>query len=694
MWTGMGSGRWRLLIGFLAVWFLTPAIAQVLEGVLMPGKVIAGHAKIEQECSMCHVKFDKAAQDRLCLDCHKEVARDIQTKQGYHGRKKQELCRNCHTEHKGRDMIIAGLDEKAFEHALTDFRLAGAHARVSCKSCHATGKKYREAPGACIGCHRKDDRHKGSLGEKCADCHTQVNWKENRFDHDKTRFALTFRHASVECKNCHQNNVFKDTPTNCVGCHRKDDNKQHRGRLGEKCESCHTPRDWKDTASFQHDRDTKYPLLGRHRMAKCESCHTAPPSREKTPTACVACHKKDDRQHQGRLGDKCETCHAPRDWKDTASFQHDRDTKYPLLGRHRMAKCESCHTAPPARERTPSTCIACHKKDDNHNATLGTLCSNCHTERNWREAKFDHELSVFKLRGKHRDVECKDCHRDPKSYKGTEPTCIGCHRKDDRHNTTLGEQCAECHTEKVWKATEERFGHDRTRFALRNAHARTTVKCDACHKDLGSFRNTPLDCLACHKKDDKHDGQEGRQCEKCHDDRAWKAPGFDHGLTRFPLLGKHAAVECARCHTSPKFKDAGIACAGCHAQDDKHKKTLGPDCGQCHNARTWSDWNFDHDTRTRFVLDGRHKAKACALCHTSPVENRAVAPSQCYSCHVKDDIHEGGFGRQCQLCHVTSSFSTLKRRTGLRDGGAVPRPIRLPASISIRTSLQIPRARS
>ena len=47
--------------------------AQTLEGVLMPGKVIAGHAKIEQDCDKCHVKFNKAAQDGLCLDCHKEV---------------------------------------------------------------------------------------------------------------------------------------------------------------------------------------------------------------------------------------------------------------------------------------------------------------------------------------------------------------------------------------------------------------------------------------------------------------------------------------------------------------------------------------------------------------------------------------------------------------------------------------------
>ena len=74
---GHGVPAMAALIGFSAAWLATAAGAQSLEGVLMPGKVIAGHAKFEQECANCHVKFDKAAQDGLCLDCHKEVARDV-----------------------------------------------------------------------------------------------------------------------------------------------------------------------------------------------------------------------------------------------------------------------------------------------------------------------------------------------------------------------------------------------------------------------------------------------------------------------------------------------------------------------------------------------------------------------------------------------------------------------------------------
>ena len=253
-------------------------------------------------------------------------------------------------------------------------------------------------------------------------------------------------------------------------------------------------------------------------------------------------------------------------------------------------------------------------------------------------------------------------------FKQAPKDCIACHKKDDKHNATLGEKCADCHSEQEWKST--RFEHARTKFPLRNAHARPGVKCESCHKDLASFRKTPLECVNCHAKDDKHEGQQGRQCEKCHDDRAWKVPGFDHGFTRFPLLGKHLSVACAKCHTSLRFKEARTACVACHAKDDKHKRALGPDCGQCHNARLWGDWNYDHDTRTKFALDGKHKGKACVLCHQTPTDGRVVLGTNCLSCHARDDVHEGAFGRQCQQCHVTSSFKALKSKAGRREGSA------------------------
>jgi hypothetical protein len=511
-----------LAIGLFSLCLPTGSRAESLETVLMPGKVIEGHADLEGDCKNCHARFRKSAQNALCLDCHKDVARDVAQKQGHHGRLTEQECRACHTEHKGRTMNIAPVDEKSFDHKLTDFLLKGGHAgaKVQCRDCHKPKTKFRDAPSDCFACHRKDDTHKGSLGTQCADCHDEADWKKTRFDHSKTKFPLTGKHRDVICKDCHTDPKFKGAPAACVACHKKDD--EHKGRYGTKCESCHNDRDWK-TSIFNHDRDTKYPLRGKHVTAKCDSCHAGFLYQEKLKTACVACHKADDDKngHKGRFGEKCQSCHVEKDWKVTA-FNHDRDTKYVLRGKHITAKCESCHTGFLYKEKLQTTCVACHEKDD------------------------------------------------------------------------------------------------------------------------------------------KHKGQEGKKCESCHNERDWKVARIDHGLTRFPLLGKHAKVECKECHKTPAFKDAGIACVGCHEKDDKHKYKLGPRCETCHNAWSWESWRFDHDRQTSFRLDGGHKGIACDACHNKPMPRKVTQSSACISCHDADDVHNGGFGKLCEQCHVTSSFKKIR----------------------------------
>lgn len=585
----------------LPVWFVlmllcsATAMAQSIESVVAPGKMHQAHAKYEEDCKQCHVRFDKKAQDGLCQDCHKEVGADVRNKTGFHGKAKPQPCKTCHTEHKGRDAKLVVWDTKKFDHSGTNYQLRGKHEKVECEKCHAATKKYRGTAQECVACHKKDDTHKNSLGPKCANCHTENTWKEAKFDHDTARFALTGKHADIKCADCHKSTNYREAPRNCYGCHKKDDD----GNKG----------------------------------------------------------------HKGNYGEKCDTCHGTKHWKPHI-FNHDADTKYALKGKHRTTACADCHKGPVYKVKTANECFACHKKDDKHKESLGKNCGNCHSEKDWKESpKFDHDKSDFPLLGKHLKTECKECHKSS-MFKEAPKDCFSCHKKDDKHKTTLGQKCESCHSEKDWKSTQGRFDHGKTKFALRNAHAKTTVKCEACHQDLTKMRKTPLDCLSCHKKDDKHEGQEGKRCEQCHDDSSWKVPKYDHGLTRFPLLGKHAPLACNKCHETLRFKDAKTACVSCHAKDDKHKKVLGPDCGQCHNARVWTDWRFDHDTKTKYVLDGKHKGVACAACHKTPTDGRVQTSSLCISCHIKDDVHEGRFGRQCQQCHVTSSFKDIRHQTG------------------------------
>jgi len=572
-----------LLFGLTTGLGLRSAGAESLESVLMPGKVIRGHAKTEQKCEACHVRFDREGQNKRCRDCHKDVGQDMAQKQGYHGRIKEQACRTCHTDHKGREAQIIVLDEKKFDHKLTDYPLKGKHTETECSKCHTTGKTYRSAQNACVACHKKDDEHKGKLGTKCADCHTETDWKEARFDHDTTDFKLEDKHAKAKCKDCHKDNVFKDTPVACVSCHRKDD--KHKGSFGEKCQTCHNARAW-DVVLFNHDDDTKYGLRGKHRQTKCVECHTGNLYRDKLQTACVSCHKKDDK-HKNSLGEKCGDCHVERDWKE-ARFDHGK-SRFPLLGKHSDIECKACHKSPVFKD-TPMTCIACHKKDDKHKGSLGDTCGDCHGERDWKENRFDHGKTRFGLLGKHRDVKCDDCHKD--------------------------------------------------------------------HK----YKDTPPACLACHKKDDVHKGQQGEKCERCHSAQSWKLTTFNHASTRFPLLGKHMAVECKKCHATAQYKDVKTECLACHEKDDVHKRRLGTQCESCHNARNWSLWDYNHNTRTRFKLEGGHKGLDCYSCHRKPVTGKAILSMTCVSCHDKDDVHEGAFGRQCDKCHDIDSFKQIRSR--------------------------------
>lgn len=587
---------YRIAIGFIGCLMplaVSTAWADNVETALMPGQVIEGHAKWEEDCTKCHKRFDKAAQTQLCQDCHKDVRADVTQKQGFHGRlKEQRECKECHTEHKGRTEHIAPINEQTFDHLKTDFALRGAHAnskKVECKACHKPKVKYREAPSTCYACHKKDDKHKGRVGESCTDCHTDNNWKEIRFDHNKTKYPLRGKHGEVACKECHAEDRYKNTPLDCYSCHKKDD--KHKGQEGTKCDECHNERTWKKTP-FDHNK-SRFPLVGKHETTECKKCHTTPAFKD-APMDCYSCHKKDDK-HKGSYGEKCETCHAERDWK-TIVFDHELHTKYLLFGGHLRAKCESCHKGHLYKDKTPTDCHTCHKKDDVHKARFGEKCVSCHTERDWKAMLFNHDRdTTYPLKGYHRKTRCESCH------KGT------------------------------------------------------------LYKD-----KMATDCYSCHKRDDIHRSNFGEKCEKCHNEILWKTILFDHERdTKYPLLGTHRTTRCESCHTGHLYKEkTPTGCYACHKNDDTHRRRLGSQCEECHNTRDWKIWDFDHDTRTKFKLDGGHKGIPCYDCHTQPMTRKVVTPNTCVACHKKDDKHEGSYGPQCERCHETSLWKATKQGTG------------------------------
>jgi hypothetical protein len=503
----------------MAMSFLYPlgATAASVETLLMPGKVTRAHQKQEETCANCHDRSNARTQTSLCLDCHKEIAADLHAAHGYHGRMPNAgsgECRACHTEHKGRDADIVRLSPAQFDHGQTDFKLEGAHSGIDCAACHKPHEAWRKAPATCLGCHKSDDVHAGQLKQACSECHGSASWGGGRFDHDKTDFKLTGAHSPLACNACHVGGRYLHTPKTCIACHATDD--EHRGARGPDCAKCHTTKEWK-TAKYDHLKETGYELLGVHAKVDCLACHRSGNYKDKIPKDCNGCHRADE-AHAGRFGVKCADCHDNTRWKPV-EYDHTVRDHFPLVGAHAKLDCHACHTAPTATQKLAKDCIGCHRSDDPHGGKIKGGCERCHAQVSWsKDVVFDHDLTDFPLLGLHRVVSCAQCHRSL-AFEGAPLRCSGCHAHEDVHKGGLGKKCEDCHSPNGWPSWV--FDHARqAHFPLLGAHAK--LQCAACHRQAPGTVKLSKECGVCHHKDDRHLGQYGAQCERCHSNDSWK----------------------------------------------------------------------------------------------------------------------------------------------------------------------------
>lgn len=504
------SFLWGLVVSF-GLFYGSSQAQSVFERLVSPGELSQAHQKIEKTCNECHVSFDKAAQDNLCLACHDTIDKDITQHLGFHGKfpqVTQTICKTCHTEHKGRAFKIVSFDPNSFDHKYTDFILKGAHQKVQCTDCHVPAQLYRDAPSDCYSCHVSDEPHKGNLGKQCQSCHNELDWQEVRFDHSATNFSLTGRHRSVACAQCHIDERYQGIATDCVGCHAEDD--IHKTRFGTACAECHVTDGWAKI-SFNHQQNTGFALTGAHGKIDCQACHTTSLTVPALRRDCISCHRRDD-THKGRNGPDCAQCHSTSAWT-TTDFNHDRATRFALRGAHREVACEGCHLQSVTESLPGMECIDCHRNDDPHEGSQGLDCASCHNELSWVEnTQFDHDFTRFPLLGKHQAAQCTDCHSS-KNFKLASIVCLDCHLEQDIHAGTLGTDCGLCHNPNDWKLWL--FDHDiQTQFPLEGAHR--GLSCSLCHLSGQPQLNTETTCYSCHKADDQHRGRYGKDCARCH----------------------------------------------------------------------------------------------------------------------------------------------------------------------------------
>jgi hypothetical protein len=275
-------------------------------------------------------------------------------------------------------------------------------------------------------------------------------------------------------------------------------------------------------------------------------------------------------------------------------------------------------------------------------------------------------LEPGKVSAKHVKTEeqCGACH-DRANRSRQNELCLACHKDvaaDLREHRGFhglmpnagGGQCSACHTEHLGRDADivrldrVQFDHQHTDFPLDGAHR--VLACDSCHKGTEEWRKAPTSCATCHRDDDIHGGQLGRDCAACHTTASWAGGKFDHGKTKFELTGAHQPLSCNACHVGGLYKDTPQSCVGCHATDDVHQNSRGPDCAKCHTTKDWHTASFDHLKETQFALLGRHAKVDCTDCHRGG-DYKTKLPTTCVGCHRADDAHAGRFGGKCEQCH-------------------------------------------
>ena len=150
-------------------------------------------------------------------------------------------------------------------------------------------------------------------------------------------------------------------------------------------------------------------------------------------------------------------------------------TGFPLIGRHELIDCSDCHIAGQFKG-TPMRCGLCHngvRAPGKHLKHLpsSNFCDDCHTDRTWLGARFDH-IDVHET--------CQTCHNNSIAI-GKSPShilstsvCEDCHNTItfDRvgridHASVIG-SCSSCHNGVVATGKPAE-------------HPQTTDECNSCH---------------------------------------------------------------------------------------------------------------------------------------------------------------------------------------------------------------------
>jgi len=272
-------------------------------------RLVGKHQSVR--CEQCHSAAGRTTfaqrfllSFRKCTDCHTDK---------HHGefvKRYNNDCALCHTESGYRPSTFT-----LVRHSQSRFALTGAHQALLCDECHLQKSdnvwKFHLSSLRCESCH--EDVHKGQFaaemnGASCEKCHSTDRWSTGSFDHSRTSFPLTGKHATAACSDCHKGPMsrmtgsrqFQKISGECESCHKDAHVQQFAVEGKTSCERCHQPDGWKSLL-FNHETQSRFSLSGAHKKVACTACHhteqgTAGAFVRFKPleVSCAACHKGKD----------------------------------------------------------------------------------------------------------------------------------------------------------------------------------------------------------------------------------------------------------------------------------------------------------------------------------------------------------------------------------------------------------------
>jgi Ni/Fe-hydrogenase subunit HybB-like protein len=261
---------------------------------IVPQPVETPHSRLD--CVTCH-HGDGATEDLEAA--HSGVMKDPTEGDA-------KLCVACHSdlpEEFPQDRLRTPHDE------VTHGQLAG----VSCSDCHGgVGHGFDPVSGdiicpmaVCLDCHlsrQLDSKlsdcdachiaaHEPVPAMKCNDCHQSTEvWVE--VEADSHPLDLVGKHADVQCLDCHLGlNLVEETQ--CADCHRAPG----EAHYGARCEECHTPQGWADSAALLVNLVPQIPHELEHKE-DCLMCHEMASRIKPAP-----------RNHGDYTNEQCALCH-------------------------------------------------------------------------------------------------------------------------------------------------------------------------------------------------------------------------------------------------------------------------------------------------------------------------------------------------------------------------------------------------